>query len=94
MVENWISDIMRKKDFRHNLVEILKKTGIPQTLSREKFINLSWHKFNNGGPLFHDAIGINACRYVMSFLKKSHNYYEYRAFMSDPLYKPVAIKEE
>ena len=85
---------MYKREFRRSLLDILKKAGISQTLSREKFINLSWHKFNNGGPLFHDAIGKKACRFVISRLKKAHSYYEYRAFMGDPLIKLVTIEKE
>lgn len=95
--ENWIFKKMYKKDFRYSLMEILNEAGVPQTLSREKFINLSWHKYNNenkNAPLFHDYIEKDACRFVIGILKKSNMYSKYRLFMGDVLFKVLPIKKE
>ena len=85
---------MYKKEFRHSLLKILNEAGVPQSLSRERFINLSWHMFNNGGSLFHNAIEKDACRFVIGKLKKAHMYCKYRVFMNDTLFKSFIKKKE
>ena len=77
---------MTHKVFRHKLLDILNDAGVHQTLSRERFIMLSWHKYQHGGPLFSDAVGKEACRFVFSKLKKTHKYFNYRKFMGNGTY--------
>jgi len=86
---------MYKKEFRHSLLEILDKAGVPQNMLREKFIRLSWHKYNNiSAPLFHDTKEKNACNYVLRMLKKTHLYAEYRVFIGDPFFCTFINKKE
>lgn len=77
---------MTRKEFRHKLLNILNEAGVPQTLSRERFIRLSWHKYQHGGPLFNDTVGKDACRFVFLKLKKNQAYVNYRIFMGDGTY--------
>lgn len=77
---------MTHNEFRHKLLNTLDEAGVPQTISRERFIRLSWHKYKHGGPLFNDTDGKEACRFVFSKLKKTHKYYEYRKFLGNGTY--------
>ena len=74
---------MNRKDFRRKLVAILKDAGVSQSLSRERFVNLSWKKVNGEKCLFLSDIEKNACSFVIKKLKEAHKYHEYRYFMGN-----------
>jgi hypothetical protein len=74
---------MNKREFRHKLLDILKAADVPQTMSRERFINCNWKKKNGEKYLFHNDIEKDACRFVIKKLKKYKKYNEYQSFMRD-----------